>query len=175
MNRREFGKKSVLVTGAVALSGVDLVMLTGCDAQDTLAGLATTLGNAAASLASDLGNTTLANEILASAAKVSAAIAAWTPGDTATLISEAITVLQNNLDLIPAVTPYVGLVDIALSAIQSIIAWVSPKVVSMSLKVPKTVRVLTYTGKPIKDARTFKAAWNKQAALDPKTVSLEIK
>lgn len=179
MNRREFAKtagKGLLVTGAVAVSGAELLFTEGCSTQNTLAGLATTLGNAAASLATDLGNTTLATEILTSAAKVSATIAAWTPGTSAALISEAITLLQNNLNLIPAITPYVGLVDIALSAIQSIIAFVTSKSPALAamLKAPHTVRVLTYTGKAPKDALSFKAVWNKQAALDARTVKLEI-
>lgn len=180
MNRREFGKKAAktaLVAGAVTLSGGELLMTTGCS-QDELAGLASTLGSAASGLASALGQTTLAADITKYSQQVSAAIAAWTTNSTTQDITEAITLLQTALNEIPATVPYVGLIDIALSAIQGIITWVSSKSAALSAalkSVPKTVRVLTYTGKTPKDARTFKSIWNAQAAKDSRTVPLEIK
>ena len=180
MDRREFAKtagKGLLVTGAVSVSGAELLFTEGCLTQDTLAALASTLGGAAASVASMLGESALATEITTYAAQVAAAIAAWTAGTPAQNISAAITLLEGALES-PELSglPYVGLIDIALSAIQGILAWVTKKspALAATLKT-KTIRVLSYTGKPPQDARTFKSVWNAQAALDSRTVALEIK
>jgi len=155
------------ITALILTAGL-FAMLTGCPQQSTLAALVTTLGNAAASVASVEGNATLATKLQTDTAAASTAVLNWKSGTPATEAIEAINIVEDDLQLFPLTGPYVPLIDLALGTAESIIEILNPTATTPSTAhAQRRVVKLTFTPKNKKD---FEKQWN---AIAPPAVKIK--
>jgi len=139
-----------------------LLPILGCPTQSTIAALTNVLGTASANIASLEGNNTLAQTLRTDTAAAVAAVQAWksgTPSDEAVL---ALNIVANDLNLIPAVGPYVPLIDLAIATVESILALLpAPAATPRVVYVHK--RTITLHGPIPANAGQFSAEWNSLA------------
>lgn len=161
--------------GGFALIAVLLVVtlpLAGCPQQSTLAALVTTLGNAAASIASFEGNTALAQKLKIDVAAASQAVLNWKSGTPPQMAIEALTLVEDDLNLFPVASVYTPLIDLAIGTTISIIELLNPA--NPTPAVGATNRRAVHLASPPKSAKQFKAQWNAIVKQHPELVQAEI-
>lgn len=141
----------------------------GCVTQTTIAELTTTLGTAAASIAVIEGNSTLAQQLQTDTKAAVAAVNGWKPGTPADEVIEALGIVEDDLNLIPAVGPYVPLVDVCIGTVQEILALLpapaATPAVQSKAKVARRTPVLTLPAP--KNAKQFDKQWDAILKLNP--------
>lgn len=147
-----------------ALLILPCVLLTGCPAKSTIAGLTNILGNAAASVASVEGNPGLAAKLTTDTAAAVTIINNWKSGTPSQNVVEAINLVIDDLNLFPSTGPYAPLIVLALSTAESIIEIVQPPSSAPAIKAHAKVATVP----PAATAKEFKARWN---ALAPDSAS----
>lgn len=142
----------------------------GCG-QSEIAALVGTVGNAVAQLATVLGNTILAAQLQQYTTAAVTAVNAWKQGTPAQGVIAALDILAQNIALIPATPQIQGLILLATSTIEAILA-------SLPISTPATARARTLTASapvaPAKDKRSFEKAWNDQIAAQPALAAAKI-
>jgi hypothetical protein len=139
--------------------------LTGCStggpSKATLAGLAQTLGNALANLATILGKTDIAAEVTKYTAQLVADINNWVPGSTTQDIILVIADLEDAINLIPVTPEIQGLIELALGTIQGILAFFPSPTVAAAVQA-RTKAPAVHLAQVPKNSSAFKHAWNPQ-------------
>lgn len=142
----------------------------GCTNQATIASLTATLGNAAASIAALEGNNDLAVRLKADSAAAQTAILNWKSGTPASEAIEALNLVEDDLNLIPAASQYTPLIDLAIGTVESILALLpqSQTVATPNLAAHTAAhkRKVTLTNPP-KNAKQFKAQWQNVINANP--------
>lgn len=166
MNRRKFFQ------GCLAIVLCSCVFLAGCPTQSTFSALTNELGVSAASVAQDLGNSTLAGQITTDTAAAVAAINGWKSGTPAQNVVAAINVVITDLNLIcsqvPNCGPYEPLIALALGTAASIIQIVDPSAAPVTM----TARVGVVLTVP-KDKKSYDKQWNLFCSANPKLAHLK--
>ena len=165
-----------------AIIGAALLLtltIAACTSQSTLSSLVTILGNSTASIATIEGNTSLAAQIKSDTTAASAAVLAWKSGTSAAMAIEALNIVEDDLNLIPATGPYVPLIDLAIGTVESILALLPQPVATATAiataRAKGIQRRTVYIAKPPKDADHFKSAWNGIVAGNPALAPVTIK
>lgn len=163
---------------------VVVIPLVGCPQQTTLAALTTTLGNAAASIASLEGNPTLAAQLQTDTAAATVAIQNWKQGTPAQNVVQALQIVITDLNLvsqIPGASQYAPLIALALSTAISIIQIVDPSAVPAAMAKVKLggastggVSAEAVAAAP-KNKKDFLARWNGICASSPSLDKVAIK
>lgn len=142
---------------ALLLCPILFFIPTGCTDQSTVSALVTTLGNAAASIASLEGNTSLAQQLQTDTAAASQAVLNWKSGTSAqNVVQAALNAVQGDLDLIsqiPGAQQYAPLISLAIGTVVSIIEIVNPSAVA-------TAQVRTSAKRAPKNSKEFTKDWN---------------
>jgi hypothetical protein len=162
--------------GLCSLLLVAMLPMTACPQQTVLAALTTTLGNAAASIASFEGNAALAAQLQTDTAAATAAIQNWKSGTPAQNVVQALQIVVDDLNLlsqIPGAAQYAPLISLALSTAISIIEIVDPGAVPTAMAKVKLGGVST-AGAP-KSAKEFRARWNGICSTNPHLAKVELK
>lgn len=171
------------VAGMLCL-GFALAPLLGCPQQQTIASLTSVLGTAAAQIAALQGNPELGNKITLDKEAAVTAITNWKQGSPSDYAIQGLNLLMDDLNLIPAASPYAALIDIAAVTAQAIILQLQPAATpaataTADVEAPQAQTRATMakpkrthtTGKPApKNEKEFKAQWNAvvaQKALPP--------
>jgi hypothetical protein len=149
-------KRFTAVFTMICMWAAMLPMLAVSGCQSNLAALASTLGNAGASIAAIEGNTALATKIQTDTVAAVAAITSWKSGTNAQMALEAIQLVEDDLNLLPINSAYEPLILLALGTAASIIAILNPTAVSAHMPGQRTVTL----SNPPKTAKAFKAQWN---------------
>ena len=158
---------------ALAVTLALTVSMVGCFAQKTLAVLVSTLGTAAASVASVEGNTSLAQKLTTDVQTASTQILDWTPGTNAQVAVEAFTLVEDDLNLFPLNSKAIVLIDLAIGTVDSIITELAPAS-PVAAAAHASSRKVVLANAP-KTSRQFKAQWNKLADADPSLAALHLK
>jgi len=166
--------KKFLAVGLMATLILMVGMTAACVSQSTLATLVTVLGNATASIAAIEGNTFLSTQIKADTAAASAAVLAWKSGSPPTEAIEALNIVEDDLNLIPATGPYVALIDLGIGTVESILALLPQTTTPHTMRVRRTVAPV-HVAKWHNPATEFKSRWNKIVATDGALASVAIK
>ena len=166
LNRRSFISLSGLSVGALAV-GVGTLPLTGCSAvsKTTLAGLAQTLGNAVANLATLLGNTSLASQITGYTTALVNAIKTWVSGSPTANIIQIISDLEDAINLIPVTPEIQALILLALGTIQGILAFFPNQSVASAVAA-RTKAPAVKLAKVPHSSSIFKLTWNSLVPAD---------
>lgn len=106
----------------VLAMSANVILETSCSSQQNISELVGVLGNAVAAVAAAENNPTLAAKLKVDTQRASTQILNWKNGSPAQDAIEALNLLQDDLDLIPAASPYIALVDIGIGAIDAILA-----------------------------------------------------
>lgn len=158
---------------AVALTLV--AALLGCS-QSTLAALTSILGNAGASIAALQGNTTLAERLKTDTAAAVVAIENWKSGTPAQEAIEALNLVEDDLNLFPAIGKYGPLIDLAIGTVESILALLPQPAVSARTVAPHAAHRAVNLAQPApKTASAFKRQWNAIAASNPALSQAKLK
>jgi hypothetical protein len=128
-------KRFTAVFTMICMWAAMLPMLAVSGCQSNLAALASTLGNAGASIAAIEGNTALATKIQTDTVAAVAAITSWKSGTNAQMALEAIQLVEDDLNLLPINSAYEPLILLALGTAASIIAILNPTAVSAHIPV----------------------------------------
>jgi hypothetical protein len=158
MNRRSFLQSASGTCTVLAFSPA-LLLLEGCPSKDTVAALVQTLGNSASSIAEVEGNTVLAQKLKTDTTAAVSAIQNWQDGSPAQLAIEAVNLVIDDLDLIPAAGPYEPLIVLALGTAASIIAILNggqAQPINVIMRSSRSV----YLPDPPKTATEYKKRWN---------------
>lgn len=158
-----------IIAAVLCVSLVSLAT-TGCE-QSTIAALTTTLGNAASAIAALEGNTGLATQLTTDTTAAANAIANWKSGTPAQNVVQALTIVENDLNLIPGTSQYAPLIDIAIATVQSILALL-PVTTTPTVAHGRTVH-LGYAAP--KSSHDFKKKWNAAVVANKLPVTAEIK
>lgn len=141
-----------------------VVFLTGCPSQSTLAALTNILGTSAASIVALEGNTGLAAQLKSDTAAAVSAVSGWKTGTPAQNVIQALGIVEDDLNLIPATGPYVPLIDLAIGTVESIIALLPPPTgASPSFATAHAKRTITLHGPIPSTASQYKTQWNSLA------------
>jgi len=164
-------KLGVWALNALLLIGLFPVTATttGCTNQATISALVTTLGNAAAAIASIEGNASLAQKLQVDTAAAAQAVLNWKSGTSAQNIVQLLTIVQDDLYLFPISSQYVALINLAIGTVNSIILIVNsgnpaPQPQSDVARAPRRSVVLAKTPK---NAEQLKKQWNAIVAEHP--------
>lgn len=152
---------------AIVTSAALVLPLLGCPQQSTIANLTNTLGTAAARIAILQGDPVLGNRITVDKEAAVAAITNWKPGSNSDMAIQALNLVMDDLNLIPAASPYAALIDIAIITAQGIIAELapaaSPAVVNpepQAQRAPRARRQPKVSAPAPKTDKEFKQQWN---------------
>lgn len=156
-----------LKTTAMKLSAVlvTFALMVGCTSQATIAALTDTLGNAASAIAAVEGNTALATKLQTDTAAAVSAVKTWKSGTPAQMAIEALNLVQDDLQLIPATGPYVPLIDICIGAVDAILAEL-PASQAVTAHVGGSNRAIHLSQPAPKTAKQFKKQWNAYVGLN---------
>lgn len=156
MNSRKLASHAA----AMLMLMASMFSVTGCTPSKAgLIALTNTLSNAAEQVATLEGNTALAATLKTDTAAAVAAINGWTNGTPAQNVIQALNILEDDLNLIPAASPYSSLIDIAIGAVEGILALL-PSSTTASHAVHRSV-ILTQPAP--KTSAEFKKQWNQAA------------
>ncbi|MDE3106398.1 MAG: hypothetical protein KGK08_14605 [Acidobacteriota bacterium] len=148
--------------------------LQGCVSQGQIAALTQTLGTSSANIATIEGNTQLAAQLLADTNAAVMAIDNWKTGTTTQNIVEALGIVQQDLNLIPATSQYTPLIDVAIATVQSILVLLPASSASTTPTIAHPTRVVSLGHPAPKTAGEFRKQWNavcaKNAALAPAVI-----
>lgn len=149
----------------IALLCLSLVVLptVGCVSSTTIAGLAQTLGTAAANIAAIEGNSTLGQKISIDTAAAVVAITNWKAGTSAQDAIEALSIVEDDLNLIPNTSQYAPLIDLAIGTVQTLLGLLPPSTVATA----RVHRNVTLSHPAPKNAAAFKKQWNGIIAANP--------
>ncbi len=122
------GGSSLAVLLVMCLLGLSTVGLTGCtpNQQKTLAALSQTIGTSVASILQIENQTTAAEAVQNATNALTTAINHWQGGTVSSDILSAAQALQANIGLLPVNSNDQQLIDIALSAVESILTEFGP-------------------------------------------------
>jgi hypothetical protein len=161
----------------LALASTLLLMGTvACVSQSTLATLVTVLGNATSSIAAIEGTTSLATQIKADTAAASSAVLNWKKGTPAQEAIQALNIVEDDLNLIPATGPYVALIDLGIGTVESILELLPQptsalKKSSIHRRSVNAVKITRWEN----PGKEFKERWNKIVATDGALAPVAIK
>jgi hypothetical protein len=172
---------SVCAIAMLAVVAVPCAILTSCtqSQRNTAATLTTTLTQAAAQVASLQGNTELAAKLKVDGAAVATALTNFQQTNSgADAAIQVITILEDDLGLIPETGPYAPLIQIALATAQTLIALIPQSAVSPA--VAQTMQAhrmkAVYLGHPApQSADDFKKQWNDVVKANPQLAGAAIK
>lgn len=157
-----------------AIALVLCASLIGCPAQSTIASLTSILGSSASSIAALEGNSPLAQKIMTDTQAAVTAVQNWKSGTPAQEAIEALNLVEDDLNLIPAVGPYVALIDLAIGTVESILTLLPSPSVTANVR-PAATRRQVVLPVPPKTASQYKAQWNAIVAQNPSLVSAKLK
>lgn len=165
---------------AVIVCGASLLATTGCDTQATLASLAQTLGSASAKVATLEGNPTLSAQLTTDTTAAVSAIDNWKSGTAADDVIQALSIVEDDLNLFPAADQYAPLIDIAIGTTQTLIAMLPAPAAAPAAIGARAVRAThphrqVTLSNPPKNAKAFKAQWNAMTATNPALATAAIK
>lgn len=150
----------------------------GCTSQATIAALTSTLGNAASSIAALEGNADLAVKLKADTAAAVSAVTNWKSGTPASEAIEALNLVEDDLNLIPAASQYTPLIDLAIGTVESILALLpqsqtiaTPTLAAHTAAHKRKVTLIN----PPKTAKQFKAQWQNVINANPQLSNAAIK
>lgn len=170
ITRRDFGKHAFTALATAAFAPA--VLFTSACGQSVIAALVSTLGNAASSIATALGDTVLAETITTDTTAVVAGVNNWKAGTgTAAVVVELLNTLLAHLNLIPVSTLYATLVSLAISTAVSLITILSA---GTPAAMKSNYATALKAGVP-QDAAHFKAQWNGIVAGSPQLTTVRIK
>jgi hypothetical protein len=154
---------SIIIACALWIAVLPVATVTtGCN-QNTVAALVNTLGTSAASIASLEGDTALSTKLQTDTAAAVSAVTNWKTGTPAQTAIEAITLVEDDLNLFPLNTSYEPLIVLALGTAASIIAILNPGAVSARISQRRSVSL----SNPPKTSKQYKAQWNAICAQNP--------
>ncbi len=175
-SRASNASKPVMAFLAVSLIAS---LLTGCVAQQTIAALTQELGTASQSIATLEGNTALAAQLQADTTAAVAAIDGWKQGTPAQDVIQALNIVENDLNLIPAASPYAPLIDIAIGTVEGILALLPAPAPSTATAAVAHASVehrqVTLAQAAPKNAKQFKTQWNGVVATHPGLAAAALK
>jgi hypothetical protein len=176
MNRRMFGKKALLATGALLV----LPELTGCPVtQSQIAALVAEVGTGLSGILPYIKgvSATLATQIEASFAALQAAVQAWKPGTSIQDIEQVVNAFVANMALIPVLGAYQPLVALIVATAEGIITLLVPNATAAPRTTATSRFVVTATSQyphPPNTARSFRGTWNGVVKKDSALAGLEI-
>lgn len=158
MNRRELIIGGAKLTGAVAIGGGSVMLMgaQGCEKQNTAAALIGIAGVAIASLETIEGHGDVAAQLQTDFAAAQTAVLNWKQGTATQDVSQALALVQNDLNLLPVSQQDQAYIELAIGTVQSILDLfpgtapqfaVTANVRRVQIVAPKT-------------AKEFKATWN---------------
>lgn len=152
-----------------------MLMLAGCPSQNTLAVLAQTLGNSGAQIAVLEGNAALGTKLTTDTTAAVNAIKNWKNGTPAQNAIQALSIVEDDLNLFPGTSQYAPLVVLAVGTVQSILAMLpnSPVAAEMAARSPHG-RVTLMQPAP-KTAAEFRKQWNEVIAANPQLSAATIR
>ena len=161
----------------LALASTLLLMGTvACVSQSTLATLVTVLGNATSSIAAIEGTTSLATQIKADTAAASSALLNWKKGTPAQEAIQALNIVEDDLNLIPATGPYVALIDLGIGTVESILELLPQSNTTLKKSTVRRRSVAAVKiGRWENPGKEFKEHWNKIVASDGALAPVAIK
>jgi len=170
LTRRSFAQR--LFTGVATVALAPFVLFDAACGTSTVAALVATLGGAAASIATALGDTALAEKITTDTAAVVTAVNAWKAGTgTVAAVVAILNVVLADINLIPVSPLYQTLISLALTTITALIT-IFAAGTTTAMKSAYNAAVLA--GAP-KDRDHFKSAWNTICAGDARLATVKIK
>ena len=163
---------AVLLVATILTIGITAA----CVSQSTLATLVSVLGNATSSIAAIEGNTALATQIKADTAAASSAVLNWKKGTPAQEAIQALNIVMDDLNLIPATGPYVALIDLGIGTVVAILELLPQptsalKNSSVHRRQVSAVKITRWEN----PGKEFKERWNKIVATDGALAPVVIK
>jgi hypothetical protein len=181
MKIKDFIRSSALAGMVAALClTLTVLPLSGCDTQATLAELVQTLGSADGQVANLQGNVQLAAQINTDTTAAVNAITNWKNGTPAQDVIEALNIVEDDLNLIPAASQYAGLIDIAIATVQTLLALLPAPAPTVAVAQARTAHAsvphrTVNVANPPKTAKQFKKRWNAMVAANPALAPAAIK
>lgn len=160
------------IVAALSLSIVTLPTL-GCPSQSTIATLTQTLGTAAANIATLEGNATLGAKLTTDTASAVSAVTNWKSGSPATEAIEALSLVEDDLNLIPAASQYTLLIDLAIGTVQSLLAMLPQSTTAAAVR-HTARRSIVITQPSPKTAKDFKKQWDEIIAVHPELAKAKL-
>lgn len=167
------------------LPGVAIVVLflsmfvTGCIAQSKIAGLTNILGNAASTIASLEGNSSLATKLKTDTSVAVTDINNWKSGTPAQDVIQALNTVEDDLNLIPGTSQYAPLVDLAIGTVESILELLPQSTTMSTLQAHKMSIHASHPNvnsqNAPKDKAEFKRQWNAIVASNPQLSQASLK
>lgn len=159
---------------SIALLAILSISQVACSSS-TIAALASTLGNAGASIAVLENNPTLATQLRADTTAAVTAINSWKAGTPAQDVIQALNIVEADLNLIPGTSQYTPLVDLAIGTVESILALLpQTQGVTANARMAGEHRNVRLTNAP-KTAKQFKQQWNDTIGTYPALGAARIK
>lgn len=172
----EISRRSVIFGIGAVFASAAVAPLVGCTQSDKsrIAALVQILGQSAANIAKQLGETTLAGQIMADLPGVIKAINDWQIGTTpAQTAIQALNEFMNLLYLIPQASPYTALIDLAVTTAEALLAFVSAGTgVAQAAARPRSIQAPTTP--PPQSSKDFKKRWNAICKSDPQLAKATI-
>jgi len=167
--------RSSAVAAIIALLCVSLVTLPtlGCPSQSTIASLTQTLGTAAANIATLEGNSALGAKLTVDTAAAVSAVTNWKSGSNATMAIEALSLVEDDLNLIPGTSQYTLLIDLAIGTVQSILAMLPQSTTAAAVR-HTARRSIVITQPSPKTAKAFRHQWNEIIAVHPELTKAKL-
>src|SRR5882757_9083424 len=148
-----------------AIAAVLCIALIGCPGQSTIAALVSILGSSAASIASIQGNQPLADKLKTDTAAAVVAVTNWKSGTPAQDAFQALNLVEDDLNLFPALGAYGPLIDLAIGTVESILALLPQSAAPQARHAPR--RAVSLSQPVPKTAKAYKAQWNAIAKGNP--------
>ncbi len=158
-----FSNKFKRISIVSALLLVFCIPFTGCLGQNDVAALLKVVGTSVSSIATIQGNADLAKKLNTDFNAASDAVSKWKQGDATQNVTQALNILQSDLNLIPVSDNVKIYIELAIATTNSILAIVTPEPTAI---VFSTLRVT----KPLVNAKEYKKAWNSLRAAHPSNV-----
>jgi hypothetical protein len=152
---------------AAMMALLSMIPMIGCPQQQTLASLASILGNAGGMIAAIEGNVALSAQIKTDTAAAVIAIQNWKSGTPAQEVIAALNIVSADLNLIPGTSAYAPLVDLAISTVDAILLLL-PAPATGAIAPHASGRAVTFNPNAPKTAKDFKKQWNAIVSANPK-------
>jgi hypothetical protein len=159
---------------------------TGCTSQQTAADMITTVGTAVASLEAIEGNTSAVQQIQTDFSAASSAVANWKTGTATQQVAEALTLVENDLNLLPVSSQDQALIDLAIGTVDQLLvefpgttSTTTPTATTVSFHYAfyqaKVQHRTVHLAKVPKSKKDFKAQWNAALRANPKLKAATVK
>lgn len=168
--------RSTLLPPVIALLCISLAVVptVGCLSQSTIASLTATLGTAAANIAKLQGNISLGEKLTVDTNAAVAAVTNWKSGTPAQEVIEALSLVEDDLDLFPGTSQYAPLIDLAIGTAQTLVAMLPVPATPTALTAHAHRQVHLSHAAP-KSSKAFKTQWNQIAAQNPQLSAAAIR